>query len=63
MYEDTATSAYFNVKIRMRLSMLYDIIGSVQPIPVKAFFLMARAESQWVIISSVIRIYFESYYR
>lgn len=42
--------------------MAYDIIGSVQPILVKAFFLMVRAESQWVIISSVIRIYFESYY-
>jgi len=43
--------------------MLYDIIGSVQPILVKVFFLRVRAESQWVIISSVIRIYFESYYR
>lgn len=43
--------------------MLFDIIGSVQPILVKAFFLMIRAESQWVIISSVIRIYFDSHYR
>lgn len=43
--------------------MLYDIIGSEQPILVKAFFLMARAESQWTIISSVYRMYFESYYR
>lgn len=43
--------------------MLYDITGSVQPILVKAFFLMVRAESQWVIISSVIRMQFKSCYK
>lgn len=43
--------------------MLYDILGSVQPVVVKAFFLIVKAESQWVIISSVIRMQFESCYK